>query len=316
MIHVAALAGFGTAPTKPATIFDIAAQLVARAERGRGAGLGAPVTSFEALVAASDARRPASFVSADRTVFCKVPDRAGSYRLECSANSTSPAARAPAQALQRATDALLAMIPLYKLTGQVLEIKLPDGGTQPAPIPSFPANPIRAIGGGYDGRIGSGTMQYAAAAMLIAAALSAPPPSVMPAFASMTPLTFTQAAGEIAAYFAAVTRDFDALLVAYKERGRVPAADPLVPETVVMPPATPAERSNTGILLGLAAAGLVITIGGSYAAARARNKRSVDSTDFIARPAFGGRRRRYRPRGVRRYRLRGGHRGQLGGGAW
>ena len=311
MFHVTAVQGFGVpagaAASKPASLFDLAAELVARAERPRGAGLGALVPDFEALLAASAANRPASFVSADQTVYCKVPDRAKSYRLECKANATALAARAPAQAMQRATDALLAMVmrPINQLAGKALEIRLPEGGTQPAPIPTTLAGSIQSIGGGYDGIIGSGTMQFAAPAMLIAAALSFPPPTVVPAFLSMNAFTFTQAAGAIAGFFEAVTRDFDALLAAYKERGRVPAADVLVPETVVVPPApkAAADKSNVGLLIGLAAVGLAITVGGSYAAARAWRQEHAADADLS--PAYGLGRRRYRA--YRAYR---------GGAAW
>ena len=155
-------------------------------------------------------------------------------------------------------------------------------------------------------------MQFAAPAMLIAAALSYPPPAVVPAFLVQNAYTFAQAAAEIAGFFEAVTRDFDALLAAYKERGK-PAATVLVPETVVVlpepepAPQAPAAKSNVGILVGLAAVSLAITIGGSYAAARARRQEPAADADFS--PAFGlGRRPRAHGRGASRaYR---------GGAAW
>lgn len=299
MFHVTAVQGFGVpagaAASKPASLFDLAAELVARAEQRPRAGLGALVSDYDALIAASRANKKAGYVDPTGAVYCSVPDRSGSFRLECRANAPKgAAAREPAKNLQRAADAFLALVPLYGLTGQALDVKLADGTTEPGRvIPKFPEKPIEAIGGGYDGIIGTGTMEFAVMALLIAAALSLPPPTVIPAFASPTQLTFALAAADIAAFLDSVAANFPALLAAYKERGK-PAADVLVPETVVVPPApkAAASKSNVGLLIGLAAVGLAITVGGSYAAARAWRQEHAADADLS--PAYGLGRRRYR----------------------
>lgn len=319
MFHVTAVQGFGTAATaRPVSLFDVVAQVLERAAHTSHAGLGALASDWAAFLAASAARRKTGYVDPTKAVYCSVPDRSGNYRPECRANSASSAARDPARALQRAVDAFLNAADLKKLTGQALEIRLPDGGTKPGvPIPEFPESPLYAIGGGYDGVIGTGTMQFATAALLIAGALSFPPAAVVPAFLSPTQLTFALAAADIAAFLNSVAANFPALLAAYKERGRVPAADVLVPETVVVlpepapapapAPQTAAPKSNVGILVGLAAVGLAITIGGSYAAARARRQEHAADADFS--PAFG---LGQRPRAYGR----GASRAYRGGAAW
>jgi hypothetical protein len=193
-------------------------------------GLGAALTDFEAFLAKAEARAKAEF--SDGTVFCKVPDASGSFRLECKLI----AGKGPVIAMQKASDLLLNQIPLFNLSGQTLEVRLPDGGTRPVFIEKFPENPIFKIGGAYDGVVGGGTMGFASPAMLLAASLKTPPPDVVPAFASPTALTFARHAEAIAAYFSDVTNNFNRLLADFKARGGKPAATPLIPETVVVVP--------------------------------------------------------------------------------
>jgi hypothetical protein len=297
--------GFGQAfgQAQPASLFEVAQALTARAQRSAAAtGFGAALTNFEEFLAASAAGRAASFVDPTKTVFCKVPDKAGLFRLECVANSTNLADRGPARAMQQATDALLNQIPLFQLAGQSLDVKLPGGGTRPVFIDKFPTNPILTIGGGYDGVVGAGTMQFAEPALLLAASLSAPPPSVVPAFTSPTAFTFTQAAGAIAGYFQEVTRNFASLLAAFKERGNKPAATPLVPETVIVPPGAEKSKRPVGAIIGAAAAMIGLTAVGAVSAAK-HKPTALYEEQGVPSPAFG--RRRHRGRGHYGLRPRG-----------
>jgi hypothetical protein len=236
-------------------------------------GLGAALTSFSEFLVKARARQSATFN--DGVVKCKVPDSAGIWRAECRlvAETTSTMRKAgPVAALQRATDALLNQIPLYQLAGQTLEVRLPDGGSRPVFIEEFPEDAINTIGGGYDGIVGAGVMQFASPAMLLAASLKTPPPSVVPAFTSPTAMTFTKYSAAIAAYFAEISDNFDQLLADFKARGGKPAATPLIPETVVIPPGfrPPKKKKRYAALVvaaSFATAGLV-GLGASALAAR------------------------------------------------
>jgi len=301
--------GFGAASFGQArSLFEVAAIAVQRAQ-SPGGGFGNAfglATSFEAFTAASAARRPETFVSSG--VFCRVPDVRGLFSIECFANAKRGPADDPAKALQRATDLLMNQIPLFEDTrtaqqrGEPIKVKLPDGSTEAVRIPAFPMNPVLSIGGGYDGLIGGGTMQFAAPAMLLAGALSAPPPSVVPAFASPTAFTFTRDAGAIAGYFTQVANNFGRLLAEMKARGNTPAVTPLVPETVIVrPDSVEVKKRSLAPIIGAAAAMIGLTAIGAVAAAK--HKPAMAYEDDLPSPAFG--RRRHHSRGHHGLRPRG-----------
>jgi hypothetical protein len=301
--YVNGFGGFGQARS----LFEVAAIAVQQAQ-SPGGGFGNAfglATSFEAFTAASAARRRETFVSSG--VFCRVPDARGLFSIECMANAKRGPADDPAKALQQATDLLMNQIPLFEDTrtaqqrGEPIKVKLPDGSTEAVRIPAFPVNPVLSIGGGYDGIIGGGTMQFAAPAMLLAGALSAPPPSVVPAFASPTAFTFVRDASAIAGYFTEVAKNFGRLLAEMKARGNTPAATPLVPETVIVRPGSVEQKkSNLAPIVTAAAAMIGLTAIAAVSAAKKKPDFAYASdTDFV-RPALGD-----RPRGYgRRSRLR------------
>lgn len=236
--------------------------------------------------------------------------------IECALTQFRTAPRkSPIVEMQRAADRILNIV--YgnpELVNRTWRGIVPDGkgGTVVTEFKagsSYSTDYIRNATSGYDGVVGPGTFGGVMGALLLAGMLKSVPEGVNFAFAKTRTDYQALWAADIAAYLNDVADNFAALLSAYNERG--PASTPLEPLTItadVTPPSitptikpTQTARRNTGALIGIAAAGVLLTVGASLAARKAQQERGEDSTDDLIQPTvtMGAR----RARAHRRHRI-------------
>jgi hypothetical protein len=258
-----------------------------------GYGLGASFSDYETFFKTGKAGD--TYTDPTGLVYCK-KDKIGSP--ECRLVAFPPGTRArkgPVADLQKATDELLAKIPVYNLEGAKLRLVVPnpDGGTieETRTMPMVPSDPgpIYIESDKYDGILGARTRQWVLVGAVLAAALKKPPDDAITALVAphRADLITMQSAG-IAAYFRNVAANFDALLKAYKNRGMKPAATPLAPETIeqiiLAPKFARIKKRRPGLVVGasLAAAGLL----GLGVAALASRKKPKGKTPLLPEEMF------------------------------
>lgn len=308
MLHSYRLEGFGRThfgqAAAPSLLDLIRSQM---RQPAAPAGLGALVADWSAFVAGG---RTATYVDPEKRVYC---NKDSANRPQCWENKPGEQGHAIIRSLQQTVDGLINQIPIRDLVGKTLVAQVPagDGTTREKQftIPPLTPNPIGAgRGGGYDGYVGDTTMLFATTAMTIAGMLKAfPNPEVTLVFVTMPERNdiLARHAEAVNGYLRDVTENFDTLLQAYFDRGKVPVQTQLDVETIPFVEEKPKmARRNTAAIVGVALLLLGVAAGGGYMAARGKQDEDDGGADDGAGmlPTLGRRGRGRHGLGRRGYR--------------